>query len=350
MNLDDLSQYETIDTQNMIGEIDGLPDQLAEAWRLGLQQDLPEFSGLKYILVSGMGGSAIGGDLVAAYITPSSTLPVIIHRDYDLPAWAQGRETLVIASSHSGNTEETVSAFKRAQVQGCQIMAISTGGMISKMAQREGVPLWHFNHPGQPRAAVGYSFGLLLSLIYRLGLIPDPTKDVKQTVATLLKLQETLRIDIPVPHNPAKRLAGQLMGRWVSILGSDFLAPVARRWKTQINEIAKAWAQFDFLPEADHNTMAGLLNPEKVLRDNIVLFLKGSTCHPRNNLRIDLTRKGFMQEGLNTDQVEAPGETPLEQMWTTLLLGDYVSYYLAVAYGVDPTPVAAIEDLKAAMR
>lgn len=350
MNLDDLSAFQKIDAENMIVYIDALPEQFGAAWRLGQEQPLPDFHGVKTILVTGMGGSAIGGDLVSAFVEPHSSMPVIVHRNYGLPAWAQGPETLVVACSHSGDTEETLSAFEQARSANCRLLTISTGGKLSQAAQAAGVPAWHFEHHGQPRAAVGYSFGLLLAVIARLNLIPDPTPQVESTVAAMRQVQSEMQAGVPVAKNPAKRLAGQLHGRWVTIMAADFLAPVARRWKTQINEVAKAWAQFEFLPEADHNTMAGLLNPEKVLKDNLVIFLRAPSDHPRNSLRLELTRKGFLQEGLNTDYVDARGENPLEHMWTTLLMGDYVAYYLAMSYEVDPTPVEAIQGLKAEMR
>jgi glucose/mannose-6-phosphate isomerase len=297
-----------------------------------------------------MGGSAIGADLVATYVAPSCTLPVIVHRDYDLPNWAQGPETLMIASSHSGNTEETLSSFQRALTKGCRILAITTGGKLEEDARAAGVPVWKFEHAGQPRAAVGFSFGLQLAALFRMGFIPDPGFDIQQAVGAMITQQENLRMGIPVKQNLAKRLAGQLHGRIVAVFASDFLAPVARRWKGQLSEVAKSWSQFEFLPEADHNTMAGLLNPEKALEQMIMIFLRATSDHPRNTLRLDLTRKGFMQAGLNTDFVDARGEAPLANMWTTLHMGDYTAYYLAMSYGVDPTPVEAIEGLKAEMK
>ena len=164
------------------------------------------------------------------------------------------------------------------------------------------------------------------------------------------KQQETLRADVPVAHNPAKRMAGQLVGRWVNVYASGCLAPVARRWKGQVNEIAKAGAGFEVLPEADHNALAGLLNPAEVLSRTTTLFLRAPSDHPRNRLRPDLTRQEFMVEGLNTDVYEAQGKTPLAHIWTTLHFGDYMAYYLAMAYGADPTPVEALENFKAAMK
>jgi glucose/mannose-6-phosphate isomerase len=151
-------------------------------------------------------------------------------------------------------------------------------------------------------------------------------------------------------HNPAKRMAGQWMGRWPTVIGAEFLAPVARRWRTQIAEIAKAVAQFEELPEADHNMVAGVLNPEELFGQTMVVFLRGAALHPRNQLRIEATREIVMVEGFNTDVVVARGDGRLAQQWTALHFGDYSAYYLAMACGVDPTPVLAIEGLKDRLR
>jgi glucose/mannose-6-phosphate isomerase len=140
------------------------------------------------------------------------------------------------------------------------------------------------------------------------------------------------------------------MGRWVTVMGAGILAPVARRWKGQINELAKAGANFEILPEADHNTLAGTLHPEEVLNPHtMTFFLRSPSDHPRNHLRTDLTREAFMLEGLNTDMADARGDSPLAHMWTLILFGDYMAYYLAMAYGIDPTPIEALVSFKKAM-
>ncbi len=349
MDLDHLERFRELDTLDMYGEIHGLPDQLQEAWRLGMHQPLPEAEGIQNIIISGMGGSAIGADLVASYVEPICPVPVVVQRDYTLPAWANGRGTLMIASSHSGNTEETLTAFEQARSRGMRMLTVSTGGKLGEMAESMGVPSWRFEHEGQPRAAVGYSFGLLLAAIYRLGLIPDPSGHLKAAIEAMREQQVDLEADVPVERNPAKRLAGQLYGRWITVIGAGMLDPVARRWKGQMSEVAKAWAQFEFLPEADHNTLAGLENPEELFSRMIVLFLKAPSYHQRNTLRTDLTRKVFMMQGINTDVITAKGEAPLSHMWTALHYGDYTSYYLAMAYGVDPTPIEALAAFKKEM-
>jgi glucose/mannose-6-phosphate isomerase len=350
-----------LDRGNMLGEIDGLPDQLAGAYELGIAQMAePRFlketwvlpSGVRrQVVIAGLGGSAIGGDLLASYVAGSCALPVVVHRDYGLPAFARGPETLVICSSHSGNTEETLDAFDAAQKNGCTILAVCTGGELAVRAKQANLPVIQFEHKGQPRAAVGFSFGILLAVFVKLGLIPDQADLVAGAVAAMKKSQEHIRADVEAVHNPAKRYAGQLVGRWVTFFGAGLMSPVARRFKTQVNETAKAAANFEFIPEADHNALAGTVHPADVLMPHTMnLFLRAPCDHPRNRLRLDLTKESYMLEGPNTDFLDARGDTPLANLWTMILFGDYMAYYLAIAYGVDPTPVDALVNLKNALQ
>ena len=351
MNLDDLDLFKKLDTLNMLGEIDNLPEQLSFAYQLGMKHPLPEWTGFKQVMIAGMGGSAIGADLLAVYCASLSPIPVSVHRDYGLPLFARGEATLVICSSHSGNTEETLDAFEAARNAGCRIAIVCTGGELARRAKENEIPVWTFEHTGQPRAAVGFSFGLLLAMFQRLGLIPDQSKEMDDAISSMKRTQKHLRADVPAVKNPAKRYAGQLMGRWVTFMGSGLLTVVARRWKGQINEVAKAGANFEYLPEADHNTLAGTMNPQETLNAHtMTLFLRAPSDHPRNRLRSDLTRKAFMLEGMNTDYTDARGNTPLAHMWTLILFGDYMAYYLAMGYGVDPTPIQALVEFKDAMK
>ena len=351
MNLDDLERFKKLDTLDMLGEIDNLPDQLASAYQLGMKHSLPDWKDFKQVVIAGMGGSAIGADLLAAYCASLALVPVSVYRDYSLPLFARGHETLVICSSHSGNTEETLDAFEAARKADCRIIVVCTGGELAKRAKDNNIPFWTFDHVGQPRAAVGFSFGLLLAMFQRLNIIPDQSKEMEDAITSMKRTQQHLKADIPAVKNPAKRYAGQLMGRWVTFMGSGLLTTVARRWKGQINEVAKAGANFEFLPEADHNTLAWTMNPQETLNAHtMTLFLRAPSDHPRNRLRSDLTRKAFMLEGMNTDYVDARGNTPLAHMWTLILFGDYMAYYLAMGYGVDPTPIKALVDFKEAMK
>ncbi len=350
MNLDDLTRFRDLDPADMLGAIDGLPSQLESAWALGSRLPLPEVKGLRQVVVAGMGGSAIGGDLLAAYLAEECRAPVVVWRDYGLPAFAAGPETLVVACSHSGNTEETLSAFRSAAERGTRRLAVTTGGELARLAKGRGDPLWVFEHSGQPRTAIGFSFGLLLACVCRLGWVADAGAEVTDAVAAMRSQQAGLRAESPVARNSAKRMAGQLMDRWPTIIGGGLLAPVARRWRTQLSEVAKAPAQFETLPESDHNMVAGVAHPESLIGRTMMVFLRASLDGPRLAARVEATRHVMMVEGFNTDIIEAKGSTRLAQQWTCLHFGDYTAFYLAMAYGVDPTPVAAIEGLKELLR
>ncbi len=345
MILDQPERFGQLDPDGMLEEIQSLPAYLQRAWELGQSLDLNVRDEPEAIVIAGMGGSAIGGDLVAAYAAPQAALPITVWRNYDLPSYVSER-TLVIASSHSGNTEETLSAFDRAVDAGAQLLAITTGGELGRRAEAAGIPLWSFEHAGQPRAAVGFSFGLLFAALARLGQLPDAGEELASAIQAMNDQQAAIGAEVPVAGNLAKRTAGQLMDRWPIVVGAEFLAPVARRWRTQISELAKAVSLFEELPEADHNMVAGVEYPEALFGPTMMVFLTAPLLHPRNLKRIEETRSLMMLEGFNTDILQAQGATRLAQQWTALQLGDYTAFYLAMAYGVDPTPVAAIEDLK----
>jgi len=166
----------------------------------------------------------------------------------------------------------------------------------------------------------------------------------------MMAQREMFRAESPVVQNPAKRMAGQLMDRWPILFGAGVLGPVARRWRTQINELAKAPAQFEEIPEADHNVVAGTAGPESLIGKTMAVFLRAPADEPALTRRIEATRHVLMVEGYNTDSIDGVGESRLAQQWTCLHYGDYAAYYLAMAYGVDPTPIPAIEHLKEQLR
>ena len=353
MDLDDLDRFKQLDTQDMLAEIDGLPDQLERAWALGQSLPLPASAGGSFssAVIAGMGGSAIGGDLVKAWSASRTKIPILVHRDYGLPAFAEGNQVLVVASTHSGETEETLDAFATGVGRHCTLVAVATGGSLAQNARDKGASVWEFKHAGQPRAAIGFSFGLLLALFSRLGLVPNAEADLQEALQAMRKMQPNLKAQIEAAQNPAKRYAGQLMGRWVTVFAAGMMQPVARRLKTQINEIAKAGANFEFLPEADHNALAGTVHPDEVLMPHCMnLFVRSPSDDPRNRRRLDLTKQAYMLEGLNTDFLDARGRGPLANMWTMILFGDYMAYYLAMAYGVDPTAVSALVSFKETMK
>jgi len=350
MNLDDRARMEALDPGGMRHKIDELPEQLAHAWATSASMPLPNGPELDHIVFAGMGGSAIGADLALVHARRQASTSLTVWRDYGLPGWAAGASTLVIVSSHSGDTEETLSAYAQAKEAGARRIVFSSGGELSRLAAENGDPVWLVDHPGPPRAAVGFSFAYSLRVLARLGQIADPSRDVDGAVRAMRAQREMFQAESPVVQNPAKRMAGQLMDRWPILFGAGVLGPVARRWRTQINELAKAPAQFEEVPEADHNVVAGTAGPESLIGKTMAVFLRAPADEPALTRRIEATRHALMVEGYNTDAIDGVGESRLAQQWTCLHYGDYAAYYLAMAYGVDPTPIPAIEALKEQLR
>ena len=346
MNLDDLDLFKKLDKQNMIGQINALPDQLQTAWELGQTLPLTKLDEVQNILLCAMGDSASAAELVTASVFSSLKLPVSIHRGYGLPASAT-EKTLVICISHSGNSEEVLDAFETALKNGCKIFVISTGGELTKRAQEKNIHVWNFTYAGMDTTAIAYPFALTLALFARLGLIPDPSADLAEAVAMMKRSQQHIVPEMIAAKNPAKRYAGQLVGRWVTFVATETLAPVARRWKTQINQLAKASANFEIIPEATHNTLIATLNPNATLNAHtMTLFMRSPGDHPRNKLRSDLMRQAFMLEALNTDVIDARGKSIIAHLWTLIIFGAYMAYYLAMAYGADPSEEDAFVNFK----
>ncbi len=351
MNLDDLDLIRSVDPAGMLPHIDALPDQFENAWELAQKQPLPDsHRSPRRIVLCGMGGSAIGGDLAAALVSETSPVSITVLRGYTLPAYVSGSDVLLIASSHSGGTEETLSAVEQAASRGVRILAISTGGKLAEIAKANGYPLWQYSYTSQPRAALGWSFGTLIGLAHRLGLSQTLEADLKEAVSVMRASRGEYGPNSPAVSNPAKRGAGQIIGRIPVIYGAGYFAPVARRWKGQINENAKAWAQYEELPEANHNAVVGIEFPEELMRYMVALFISSPTLdHPRVTLRHNLTYQLCMQHGIMADKFSPRGSSALAQMCHAIQYGDYMSYYAAMAYKVDPTPVKTIMELKALM-
>jgi glucose/mannose-6-phosphate isomerase len=342
MNLDDLDRLKSLDSQNFIHEIDTLPDQVAAGWRLGQLSRLPNnYGAITNVIITGLGSSAIGGMLTQALVVPECRVPIIILRDYNLPAFV-GLNTLVICTSHSGNTKETLTACEAALARGPRLLAITTGGKLAALADKHNAPVWRFEHKGQPRAAVGLSFMLTLAALMKLGLVSDKSADVAEAVQAMRKQQAALRAPVPAPQNPAKRLAWQLMDRLGLIFASSFLTPVARRWKEQIAEVAKANVAFDELSELNQNLFAGSLYPEALMSQQLVIFLRSRHDQSRHHSRSEVMREIYEQSGFTTEAIEAQGQSPLANMLTALHFGDYVAYYLALAYSLDPSPLPGV--------
>jgi len=349
MNLDDKALLDTLDTQDMLGHIDGLPEQFAKAWQTGLEMPIIEgWRNLSRVLICGMGGSAIGGDLLAGLLENEAPVAVSVNRAYGLPAWAREDETLVVLSSFSGNTEETLAAYQEASTRGLSILALTTGGKLAELAgQNPRAVVWQFEHVSQPRAALGWSLGLLLALADKMDWVQNLGLAVSESVSALQAHRAEYGFEVPAAQNAAKRQAGQFVERFPVIYGAGVFEIVARRWKTQLNENSKIWATYEPMPESNHNNIVGIEHPSFLIPKTIAVFLRSASYdHPRVALRYDLTAKVFMENAIGVDSFFAQGESLLAQVMHAIQYGDYVSFYAALANGVDPTSIVPIDRLK----
>jgi glucose/mannose-6-phosphate isomerase len=350
-NLDDSASYEALDVSHMRLRLESLPDQCAQGYAAGQQLALPpEYAQVQQVVVAGMGGSGMGGSLMRALCAPLSARPITTWRTYGLPAYATGPQTLVIATSKSGDTEETSSAFDEAVRRGCKVIAFATGGVLAQRAREVHAPLVTFSSPHQTREAIGWLTFPMLAILARLGCIPDPSEDVSETITLLRETGARIGPENPAVRNPVKRMAGQVVDRLPVIYGAGMLAPVARRWKMTLNETAKLLAAWDEMPELNHNSVVGLMQPEAVWQKTIVIQLRCNNDLPQVARRFDLTTRLMLECGINQDTVRAKGKSALAQMFSLIQFGDWMSYYAAIMAGLDPTPTDPIAWLKQGMQ
>jgi glucose/mannose-6-phosphate isomerase len=332
-----LARLRELDAARHLDAVLATPDHLRDAlWRIETARlKAAEAAG---VMICGMGGSAIGGDLAAAALGERCTLPLLTIRGYELPPWATP-EWLVVCSSYSGNTEETLACWEAAGALGARRIAATTGGRLAEAARAAQAPV--IGLPAalpSPRTAVGYMFAVAAEAAALAGA-PRIHTEIDAAAAHLESSRESLL-------ERAERIAGRLDGTVPVIYGADLTTPVARRWKGEINENAKLPAFWAELPEADHNELSGWTEAEGNFS---AVFLRDADQHPREQRRIELTAEVVASAAAEVEQVVVEGDTRTERMLATVMLGDLVSLFLAAHRGFDPTPIEAIELFKQRM-
>jgi glucose/mannose-6-phosphate isomerase len=321
----------------MLDDILAMPDHLRDAlWRIESARlaDEPAAG----VFACGMGGSAIGADLAAAALAERATRPLQTIRGYELPPWATP-EWSVLCCSYSGDTEEVIACFAAAEALGARRLVVSTGGALTEQARAAGVPVVGLPGILQPRAAVAYMFAVAAEAAALAEAAPRIHTEIDGAASHLESSREGLEA-------LASEIAGRIAGSVPVIHGAGITVPVARRWKTQVNENAKAPAFFTKLPEGDHNELAGWQGAEGSGGRFSAVFLEDSDQHPRERRRFELTREAIADDAADVLTVETVGDTGTARQLWAVMLGDLVSVRLAEARGVDPVPVEAIEGLK----
>lgn len=347
--LDDRGAMLACDRGGMHRHLEAFPHQLREALEIGREAPVTvSASGVRSVVVAGMGGSAIGADIAAGHLAGTLGVPFLVVRNYDLPAFV-GPDTIVVAASYSGNTEETLAAYHAARTRGARIVCITTGGELGGLAAAAGHDLVRIPAGLPPRAALGYSLVPLLVLLGRLGIAPDPEDDVGDAMAVSREAVSMYGLGAASDENPAKTLAAWLSEGLPVVYGTPRTAAVATRWCGQLGENAKTVAHRHELPEMNHNEIVGWSGERPLAGCARVVFLHDVDDHPRNELRIGVTRREVEAAGAAARDVRGFGRLGLGRLMSLIMLGDFVSFYLAVLRGVDPTPVEPIVRLKKAL-
>ncbi len=349
-DLDDVGVYRKLDPSGMIEAIEGFPGQCMDALNLVEEMDgMPDVEEVREIGVLGMGGSAIGGDLVKALLEDRLGRIFQVHRGY-LPPSRYSTDTLVFAVSYSGNTEETLSAVDQASSQGSRIVAITSGGALLQRARENHWPTVKVPAGLQPRAALAYLFLPIAIVLENCGMLQGFVSELQESIPELEnRVKQWGRIS-PLGENYAKKLAHRIWGKIPVVYGMEgYLAAASYRWKCQFNENSKSPSFCHILPEMNHNEIVGWDQSDDFSRMVELIFLLDEEEHPRTVKRVEITSELIKDVVGGVDVVHVRGKNQLDKLLGTILLGDFASVYLAMLNGKDPTLVEKIAKLKELM-
>lgn len=345
--LDNISKINEIDKSNMLDTLDQFPNQIFEAAEIAKNAKIETFFKIDNVIITGMGASGISGDIVSNLYKDKIDVPIFVNKDYDLPKWAR-KDTLTIFFSYSGNTEETISAFKAACQKKCRVICISSGGKLQELAEKRQVA--HIKIPPgyQPRVAIAYSLFSLIVILSRVGLLKsDIDKDINEVIEQVKEFINLNNKSVPEKNNLSKQIARKLLNTTPQIFGWGIFSPISTRWRQQFNENSKLISREDVLPESNHNDIVGWsLNPEASKNFSCIIFRDRSLESMNMTTRLNFLKNLFKGAVANIIEVNPVGKKKLSKVVYTMCLGDYTSCYLAILRNIDPTPIDIIEQLK----
>lgn len=343
-----LKNIKQIDRSGMLELLLDFPQQLLAAVDIAKKTEPALLKrNFRQIVFAGLGGSAIAGDLIKSYLYFESKLPITILREYNLPA-AVREDTLIFISSYSGNTEETLSAYREAKSRGLTIIGISSGGKLKEFCLSDKMTFIEIPVGLPPRCALGYLSIIPLCLLSRLNLIEDQEPQIQDAISVLGELKNNcLNPAVGLRENIAKYAAEKIFNR-IPVLysASVHFDVVVTRLRAQLNENAKTLASSHVFPEMNHNEIMGWQNPEKLMKKLFVLFFHDKENHPRVKKRMEITAEILKKADVGVLEVSSRGRGLLSRIFSLIYIGDFISFYLALLYGVDPTPVERVAYLK----
>lgn len=350
INLDNLTEIKQLDTGNYLGSVEGLPDQIDQAWAEVKTLAIPsEYQAINNIVLNGMGGSALGGQVVKSVFVNELKVPFEIINSYSPPAYVDGK-TLFIFASYSGTTEEILASVEEVLPRGAKCLGLATGGRLLELLRENQIPVYQLkplsNPSGQPRAGIGYSVMGLLAILAKIGLISVQDSDISELKAVLRKVTDQFSPEVPEETNPAKRLARELKGKSPILIGAQFVEGSLHTVRNLVNETAKNFAGYFSLSELNHHLLDGLAYPKNNPEVLKFLFITSKLYHPRIQKRLLITQDVIRQNQIQFLEYNCQGKNKLTQALEVLVLGSYISFYLALLNEVDPGPVQWVDYLK----
>lgn len=346
----DIKNIRGIDKSGMLDILLDLPRQCeraigaADAFKLP-----PDYSTKRFdkIFFTGLGGSAIGGDIVKTYLSRQIGIPIIVNRNYDVPMFVD-KNTLSFVCSYSGQTEETLSAYKQIKQKGSKIIIVTSGGALADISRKDKIPSVLIPGGIPPRAAIGYMGIIPLVALSNINLIKNQDKNLKEAVNVLDYLKENmLDTHIPAPKNIAKNIASRIFGKFIIIYAAeDFLGGVVTRMRQELEENSKVLCMERVFPEMNHNEITGWEDVKNISKDFAVIFLRDKDEHPRTRRRIEISKELIERKTKNIIEVCSIGESLLARTYSLIYIGTFISFYLAVLNNVDPMPVNNVTYLK----
>lgn len=347
--LDSREAIGALDTSNMLGSVEALHKQLTHAWEDTEKLNFNKTAEIKELVLAGMGGSALGADVIKHLYKEELKVPFDIIRDYTLPAYV-GPETLVILASYSGTTEEVLAAAEEAIAKKAQIMVIAAGGKLIELAQEHGWTHYKIepthNPSDQPRMAIGYAVFGTICLLGKAGLLSLTKEEVDQVAETIRTTVEASGVDVAQETNPSKLLAYTMYEKRPIYVVAGFLEGAGHVIANQTNENAKAYADYKVIPELNHHLMEGLRFPASNKDTHVFVFINSGLYHPRSTARMELTQKIVDENNIETMMLNLKAPTKLAQVFETIALVGFAGFYLSMLEGIDPSPIPWVDKFK----
>lgn len=347
--LDSREKMAALDKSNVLGSVEALADQVRHAWEDTQKLDFTLRGKIENIVVSGMGGSALGPDIFKHVFVDQLSVPFEIYNGYNLPAYVN-ENTLVVLASYSGTTEETLSCAEQVKKAGAQALVVTSGGKLAQIAQEEGYPVYTINpthNPSnQPRMAIGYAVFGLIGLLAKAGLVSLSEEEVDEVITTIIRTGERLSPEVSGEENRAKLLAFTCIERRPILVGSEFLVGAIHTATNQFNENAKIFADYKVVPEINHHLLEGLRFPKSNAGSHAFIFFNSKLLFDRNQKRMRLTQEVVEKNDLDAMSVELTADTKLAQVFELLTLTSYANFYVCMLEGIDPAPIPYVDWFK----